>query len=160
MPRDISVRSCVARPSLGVAVAAALLLMASCGGGEATTTAAPTTTQPPATTAQPTTSGVQTLDHLRDGTVITEAAAGRRFAISLGDRAELRLSTDYAWTEPALAGPGELLPLDPGPGYLAWELVPNAQGSLVISATGTPDCGDGCNLQALELAISVAVRQR
>ena len=114
------------------------------------------------TTAQPTTSGVQTLNHLRDGDIFTEADADGRFAISLGDRAELRLSNDHTWTAPALVGPGELAALhaDPNAGYSAWELVPSAQGSIVISATGTPDCAPDCDLEPIDFAVSISVRQR
>ena len=133
-----------------------------CGGSTSDTTAgagAPTSQAPPI--GAETTAG-QTLTHLRDGSTITQDDSTRNFAITHGDSAELRLSHDYRWSDPQVAGPGELVPVTArdDAGYTAWELVTSGPGNLVISASGIPDCEKGdCNLDNIDVTISIAVRR-
>ena len=124
----------------------------------ATSDAVPTTSKAPSTTTG-TTAG-QTLRHLRNGEIFTEDDSGRPLAITHGDRAELRLSSEYTWNEPVVAGPGELVSLESADdaGYIAWELTTSAPGNLVISTTGVPACDD-CNLEDLAFAVSITVRR-
>lgn len=150
-----------ARVIAGLAFAVAAI--SACGTSTSTTSspAAPATPAPPPTTAA-TTAG-QTLRHLRPGAAITQDDSSRDFAITDGDRAELRLSDEYTWTEPQIAGPAELQPITPPDdgGYVAWELVTLGPGNLIISATGTPNCDEGdCNLEEFAFAVSIAVRRR
>ncbi len=132
-----------------------------CGGSTSEATdAGATTSQAPPTSAG-TTAG-QTLTHLRDGSTMTQDDSARTFAITHGDSAELRLSHDYSWTDPQVAGPGELLPVTApeDAGYTAWELVTSGPGNLVISASGAPDCESGdCNLDNIDFTVSIAVRR-
>jgi hypothetical protein len=134
----------------------------SCGDPTAGTTspAVPTMSAAPSTSAS-TTAG-QSLVHLRDGAVITQDDSNRNFAITHGDRAELRLSNDYAWTDPQLAGPGEVAQVTPpeDADYLVWDLVTSGPGNLIITATGVPVCDSGnCNQEDLSFAVSIAVRR-
>jgi len=133
-----------------------------CADATDTTTsdAAPTTSEAPPTTSD--TTARLTYRHLLDGSAITQDDTDRDLAITHGTRAELRLRDDYTWSEPEIAGPGELVPVTPpdDAGYVAWELVTSGPGNLVISATGTPDCGDAdCSQEDLPFAVSIAVRQ-
>ncbi len=118
-----------------------------------TTSRLPTTT--PATTARE-------YRHLLDGSAITLDDLNRDLAITLGDRAELRLSRDYDWTDPLVVGPAELAAITPpdDAGYVAWELITADSGNLIISATGVPDCeSDDCNQAEMDFAISIVVRR-
>lgn len=148
-----------ARSLAVLAVVVTATISACSSSTESTTSAAgPTTSEAPSTTTG-TTAG-QVLRHLRHGSVITEDDSGRPLAITHGDRAELRLSSNYTWSKPLIAGPGELVSAASGDdvGYVAWELVTSAPGNLILSAEGTPACDD-CNLDDLAFAVSIAVRR-
>ncbi len=152
------------RTHVPIALIAVVLATAitACAGStsDATVGNGATTSQAPPTSAG-TTAG-QTLTHLRDGSTITQDDSTRNFAITHGDSAELRLSHDYSWTDPQIAGPGELKPVTArdDAGYTAWELVTSGPGNLVISASGVPDCETGdCTLDDIDFTVSIAVRR-
>lgn len=136
--------------------------VSACADTTETTTSDLATTVPQAPPVASTTTAHQTLRHLLDGSVITIDDSNRDLAITHGSRAELRLSQDYTWTGPRIAGPGELVPVTPpdDAGYVAWELITSGPGNLVISATGVPICSDGeCSEEDRAFAVSIAVRQ-
>lgn len=148
-----------ARALAVLAVVVTTAISACSSSTESTTSDTGSTASEAPSTTTGTTAG-RTLRHLLDGSAITQDDSGRPLAITHNDRAELRLSGDYKWSEPQIAGPGELIPVTPPDdvGYVAWELVASAPGNLVISATGIPDCDD-CDLEDLAFAASITVRR-
>jgi len=151
------------RPSTALIVLVLVVwAISACADTTATTTSAPTTTVSEDPPAASTTTARQTLRHLLDGSAITMEDSNRDLAITHGSRAEIRLSQDYAWSDPQIAGPGELVPVTPpdDAGYVAWELITSGPGNLVISATGVPNCGVGeCGEEDIEFSVSIAIRQ-
>lgn len=136
--------------------------VSACADNTVTTSSDLATTVSVAPQATSTRAPRQTLRHVLDGGVISLDDSNRDLAITQGSRAELRLSDDYTWTVPQIAGPGELIPVTPpdDADYVAWELVTSGPGNLVISATGVPDCGDEeCREEDLAFAVSIAVRR-
>jgi hypothetical protein len=136
--------------------------ISACADSGTPTTSAPATTTSELPTTTSGTTAAQDYRHLRDGSAITLDDLTRDLAITLGDRAELHLSRDYAWTDPLIVGPAELAAITPpdDAAYVAWELTTSDAGNLIISTTGTPSCEeDDCDQTELDFAISIVVRR-
>lgn len=78
--------------------------------------------------------------------VVTEADAGRSFALPLGSETTLRLSGEYVWSEPRVRGGAvRLVRVDyfQDPGFSEWLVEAVEPGTVTIAAAGRPACADG-----------------
>jgi hypothetical protein len=93
--------------------------------------------------------------------VVTEADSGGTFEVPLGGETSLRLSSDYAWSEPAADGGAvELVRVDylQDPGYSEWMVQGVQAGTASISALGEPACtGEGCPDEPLPFRVTITV---
>jgi hypothetical protein len=94
--------------------------------------------------------------------VITEADAGESFALTPGSETRLRLSGEYAWSEPAVDGVAvQLAPVDyfQDPGFSEWTVLAVQPGTATVAARGTPACAgqEGCPDEPLSFQVEITV---
>ncbi|HXV57217.1 MAG TPA: protease inhibitor I42 family protein [Gaiellaceae bacterium] len=127
-----------------------LLPLAGCGGGEEPAPEAEPTTQPVETGAAP------------PPAAITEADSGETVALPLGGETNLRLTSEYVWEEPVVAGDAVTLTrVDyvQDPGFREWVVTAAAPGEATITAQGEPACvgQDGCADAPLDFTVRITV---
>jgi predicted secreted protein len=72
---------------------------------------------------------------------ITERDSGAEFTLATGAETSLRLTSDYAWSEPTVSGDAvELTRVDyfQDPGFSEWIVQAVSAGTATIAARGTP----------------------
>jgi hypothetical protein len=93
---------------------------------------------------------------------ITEAESGESFTLSRGAETTLRLSGDYAWSEPSVRGDAvELARVDylQDPGFSEWTILAVRPGTATLTARGTPDCAgqERCPEKPLRFQTTITV---
>jgi hypothetical protein len=93
---------------------------------------------------------------------ITEVDSRKSFTLSRGSETSLRLSGQYAWSEPTVRGDAvELARVDyfQDPGFSEWAVLAVQPGTATIAARGTPACaGRGrCPAEPLRFQIEIIV---
>jgi hypothetical protein len=93
---------------------------------------------------------------------ITEADSGESFTLSRGSETSLRLSGEYAWSEPTVRGDAvQLAPVNyfQDPGFSEWTVLAVRPGTAAIAAKGTPACAgeEGCRDEPLRFEIEITV---
>jgi hypothetical protein len=131
-----------------------LLPLAGCGGGEEAGPEAEPASQPADTGAAPAPE--------QPPVAISEADTGKTVALPLGGETNLRLTSDYAWEEPVVAGEAVVLTrVDyiQDPGFREWVVTAAAPGEATITAHGEPACAgqDGCADAPLDFTVRITV---
>lgn len=93
---------------------------------------------------------------------ITEADSGGTVELPVGGETNLRLSSDYVWSEPAVRGSVVALArVDylQDPGFSEWVVMAQAPGEATIAATGEPACAgqEGCDETPLAFQVTIIV---
>jgi hypothetical protein len=90
---------------------------------------------------------------------ITQAQSGKTFRLAKGDRATLRLSGRWGWSEPKVSSRAiELTPIlfFRDPGYSEWQVTARARGKATIRSFGKPGC-TGCGLGTRSFRVTITV---
>jgi hypothetical protein len=129
-----------------------LPLLAACGGGD-DPAAEQTTSGPGAPVPAPET-----------GDAITAADSGREFALARGGETNLRLSSEYMWSDPVVEGDAiELIPVDylQDPGFREWLVHALGPGTATVSSLGEPACeGEhGCPDEPVRFQVTITVAE-
>lgn len=93
---------------------------------------------------------------------ITEADSGEEISLPVGGETNLRLSSEYVWSEPVVEGDAVTLArVDylQDPGFSEWVVSGAAAGEASISAVGEPACAgeDGCPDEPLRFQVRITV---
>jgi hypothetical protein len=134
---------------VAVLLLAVVTVLAACGGDD----------QPAAT---PTGDSDAPTPETGDAIVATDS--GKEFTLAPGEETNLRLSSEYVWSEPVVEGRAiELFRVDyiQDPGFSEW-LVQGAQpGTATISSLGEPACDGehGCPDEPVRFQVTITVAE-
>lgn len=122
-------------------------LLGACGGEDAPVGEGPGESTPPPQEAP---------------AAITEADSGAEIALPAGGETNLRLTSEYVWSEPTVRGEAvTLTPVDyiQDPGFSEWIVTGASPGEAVVAATGEPACAgqEGCDDAPLEFQVTITV---